>query len=80
MKGFGWWGRQTAIRIMRRITMAPRAIPRIAALEIETARQNVVQLLAISYSTIRFGKSFSFDVSLSPRSVGRGARQFELSQ
>lgn len=38
-KGFELWGRQTATRIIRRITRAPRAIPKIAALDIVTAKR-----------------------------------------
>lgn len=36
-KGVGLCGRHAATKIIRRITSAPRAIPRIAALEIVTA-------------------------------------------
>lgn len=38
-KGVGLYGRHAAIRIMRRITRAPRAIPRIAALDIVAAKE-----------------------------------------
>lgn len=37
MKGAGFCGRHAATSIIRKITTAPKAIPIIAALEIETA-------------------------------------------
>lgn len=42
-KGGGLCGRQAAIKTIRRITSPPIAIPRIAALEIDTAEKTRIE-------------------------------------
>lgn len=64
MNDFGVCGRQAAIKIMRRMTNAPSAIPSMAALDIETAKYTHAknEMIPTIRMNSQVGAKFSRDI------------------